>query len=451
MRLYFTYIFVTVFTIGSPGVVAQEPDHNAGISDVRQSEQISEYVREVYQDREGVFWFGTNGDGVARYDGESLTYLSVEQGLAGSAIRGILQDPGGAQWFATNDGVSRYESGRFTNYKVEDGLSSNSVWSIMQDSSGVIWVGTHSGVCYYDGVSFVPFPLPKIGVENPGSGFTANIVFGMYEDQTGNIWFGTNGDGVHVYNGESFTSYSVENGLASNQMRSIYGDRDGRVWLGTNGGGVSRFDDGVIRNFTKEDGLNNNRIYEIVQDKAGNMWFSTLGAGASRYDGENFTAFREDHTQMIDGYPARGHVQEFFEDKDGILWIGCSGGLFRFDGTTFVNVKRDGPWPKSARVPASVDLGDEAAVVPDLGPVSLEGWATEAFDLPPDFAPELPTGTESLLFAPGWRDPSTENFWSYAFVMSIDELAPDAARVKELLSSYYDGLMSVFASNKGQQ
>jgi formylglycine-generating enzyme required for sulfatase activity len=78
-------------------------------------------------------------------------------------------------------------------------------------------------------------------------------------------------------------------------------------------------------------------------------------------------------------------------------------------------------------------------------PISLEGWPSETFALPPGFAPELPTGTESLRFATGWRDPSTEDFWSYAFVMWIDESAPDAARVAELLDGYYDGLMSTFA------
>ena len=79
--------------------------------------------------------------------------------------------------------------------------------------------------------------------------------------------------------------------------------------------------------------------------------------------------------------------------------------------------------------------------------VSLEDWPSETFALPPGFAPGLPTGTESLRFAPGWRDPSAEGFWSYAFVMWIDESAPDAARIGELLDGYYDGLMTTFAGS----
>jgi ligand-binding sensor domain-containing protein len=325
------------------------PYQAAPISPHVAAPQISEYVREVFQDRDGDYWFGTNGDGVCRYDGTSLTYFSVEEGFGGRAVRGILQDEGGAMWFATNGGVSRYESGIFTNYTVANGLSDNSVWSMMLDKSGTIWVGTHGGVCRFDGESFAPFPLPRVEVEDPTSRFTPKVVFAMFEDQAGNLWFGTDGEGAHKYDGKSFTSYTTKDGLAGNLVRSIRGDRRGRIWIGTDGGGVSRFDGSVFRTFTTKDGLSNDRIFEILEDSAGNMWFSTLGAGACRYDGKSFTAFREDQSLIINDRPARGHVQEFFEDRDGILWLGCSGGLFRFDGTSFINVTRNGPWPVPAQ------------------------------------------------------------------------------------------------------
>lgn|GEM_PF-451627 len=412
----------------------------------RKPEQISEYVREVFQDRDGVFWFGTNGDGLARFDGESLTYISVDDGLAGIAIRGILQSPDGALWFATESGVSRYASGTFTNYTTDDGLSNNSIWSIMQDSAGTIWVGTHAGVCRFDGVSFVPFPLPRVEVANPESRFSPLVVFAMFEDRAGNLWFGTDGEGAHRYDGAAFTSYTAAEGLAGNMVRAITGDRHGNIWLGTNGDGASRFDGTSFTTFTSTDGLNNDRIYEIFEDSAGNIWFSTLGTGASRFDGTSFTAFREDHDLIINDRPARTHVQEFFEDKDGVLWIGCSGGLFYFDGETFVNVTRSGPWPDPRREPARTTGIDNAS--PPADPSSLEGWPAETFPLPPGFAPGLPTGRESLRFAPGWRDPATEDFWSYAFVMWIDEPAPGAARVRELLEDYYNGLMDAFSGDR---
>jgi hypothetical protein len=95
-------------------------------------------------------------------------------------------------------------------------------------------------------------------------------------------------------------------------------------------------------------------------------------------------------------------------------------------------------------------LADDSVIVEDSAPDLLKGWMAETFALPPGFAPELPTGHESLLFAPGWRDPRAEDFWSYAFVMWINESAPGEGRMAELLGQYYDGLLSSFAAGKNR-
>lgn len=321
--------------------------------------QISDYVREVYQGRDGVYWFGTNGEGVARFDGESLTFLSRKEGFGGVAVRGIAEDERGVLWFATDGGVSRYEDGAFTNYTDADGLSHADCWSIMLDSSGTVWVGTQEGVCRMEGERFVAFPLPRVEVANPESRFTPLVVFAMFEGRDGNLWFGTDGEGAHRYDGAGFTSFTTANGLPGNMVRSIAGDRHGRVWIGTDGGGVTCYDGEKFRTFTRMDGLNNDRVWEIREDSAGNMWFSTLGAGACRWDGESFAPFGVDQGLSINEFPCPcgsgaplghchgptgGHVQEIFEDRDGVLWFGCSGGLFRLEGERFVNVTREGPW-----------------------------------------------------------------------------------------------------------
>ena len=327
-------------------------------------EQISAYVREIFQDRDGNLWFGTNGEGVCRYDGSGLTFFDQFDGFGGQAVRGIVQDEHGAMWFATNLGVCRYRDGEFTNYWMADGLSDSRVWSLMLDRSGVLWAGTHEGVCWFDGESFQPFPLPRVEVESPASRFSPKVVFAMHEDHDGAIWFGTDGEGVHRYDGDSFTSYTTADGLAGDVVRAIEVDRLGAVWVGTNGGGVSRIAGGAITNFTQADGLNNNRVYEIMEDRDGRIWFSTLGAGACRYDGESFTSFSEAEGLTINNHPCPcesgslfkdchgpngAHVQEFWQDTAGNLWFGCSGGLFRLNGDAVVNVTRDGPWPDTIR------------------------------------------------------------------------------------------------------
>jgi len=78
----------------------------------------------------------------------------------------------------------------------------------------------------------------------------------------------------------------------------------------------------------------------------------------------------------------------------------------------------------------------------------FKDWPSEVLSMPPSFAPSLPIGTESLRFAPGWRNSDSDEFWSYGFVMWMDEPMPDIARIEELLDDYFDGLMARFSRGK---
>ena len=310
-------------------------------------DQIGNYVREVFQDRDGHYWFGT-ANGVCRYDGASLTYFLDQIGTSWG-VDEILQGADGALWFA-GPGVIGYKDGAFTKFSAADGLSHPWVLSLMLDRSGTVWAGTRDGVCRLEGEAFVPFPIPKV-TSAPGSraaGVRASdLAWDMAEDHDGNLWFGLSGEGVRKFDGARFTAYTTEDGLAGNDVRSVYVDRRGHLWFGTNKGGVSRFDGESFQTFTKEDGLSSDAVWGTVEDATGALWFS--GNGASRYDGETFTVFRGDPRRTINGGPAHLGVMEMFSDEAGHLWFGCTDGLWRLDGDAFVNVTKKGPRPAPPR------------------------------------------------------------------------------------------------------
>jgi ligand-binding sensor domain-containing protein len=65
---------------------------------------VREFVRTIYQDVWN-FWFGTNGDGIIRYNGKLLEKISVgEMGLIFRVLE-IVEDKEGNVWFGTSEGL----------------------------------------------------------------------------------------------------------------------------------------------------------------------------------------------------------------------------------------------------------------------------------------------------------------------------------------------------------
>jgi len=288
-------------------------------------------VSSILQDREGHLWFGTWGDGVSRYDGQSWTTFTTKDGLAHNHVQSIVQDREGHLWFGTRDGVSRYDGKIFVTFTIRDGLANNRVMSILQDREGVLWFGTFGdGVSRYDGKTFSTFTTRD--------GLTNNRVVSILQDREGVLWFGTWGDGVSRYDGKRFTAFTTRDGLASNRVYSILQDREGALWFGALGGGVSRYDGKTFSTFTTRDGLADNGVTSTLQDQEGYIWFGTHGSGVSRYDPlaspegaeQKFTTFTSE-----DGL-GRNFVLAIFQDREGALWFGTDGGgVSRYDSKSF--------------------------------------------------------------------------------------------------------------------
>jgi len=297
--------------------------------------QISQYIRRMFQDKAGNIWFGTNGEGVCKFDGKNYFYYSptdLRSGFGGDAVRGIVQDKNDNIWFATNHGISRYDGKKFTNYTINEGLAHNQVWSILLDKSGMLWFGTEGGVSRFDGKSFANFALPAANLANFPNAYPASkLINTIFEDKDGYIWFGSNGNGAYRYDGKALVNFSEIDGLCNNFVQNIMQDKSGKLWFATRFGGISSYDGKSFSTFNDKNGLVNNFAWIISEDKAGNLWIGNAGGGLTRYDGRTFTNYPE--------IPNK-YVQSILEDKAGNLWIGTSGGAYIFDGKNFKNITR---------------------------------------------------------------------------------------------------------------
>jgi ligand-binding sensor domain-containing protein len=299
---------------------------------------VREFVRTMYQDTKGNYWFGTNGNGIIRYHNQTLERVTIEQSPKWMAVREIVEDKVGNIWFGTSTGLVKYDGEKYTTFSEIEGLQDEEIWGLTIDKSGLIWVGSIGGVSHFDGKKFTPFFLPDTKVENPKHMLSDKLVFKFVEDRNGTMWLATDGNGIFKYKNGEFIHLTSKNGLTDNNTADVLEDRQGNIWIGTFYGGVSKFDGKTFTNFTKDGIIEGIETYNFYEDSKGNIWFTAEGYGIYRYDGANFTQFTTEN-----GLTANV-VQSIFEDRKGQLWFGTWQGICIFDGEKFVNAKDMEPW-----------------------------------------------------------------------------------------------------------
>lgn len=299
---------------------------------------VSAYVRRIFQDSKGNLWIGTNSDGVARYNGDTLEYFSVDKGLGGRAVRGIVEDHHGDVWFGTSGGLTKFDGTSFTNFTMKDGLIGEDVWYLMIDSKRTMWIGADRGFSRYDGNTFTSSTLPASQSADGGLTFYSPRVMCITEDSNGDMWFAAEGVGAYMYDDKSFRQFTDKDGLSDNNVSCILEDRRGTIWFSTMWGGVNTFDGRTFTNLTKRDYPSGIEVWNLYEDREGNIWFPGEGAGLFRYDGKTLTKFN--HEQGLDSRA----IQCTHQDRAGRLWAGGYLGLYRLDGESFVKVSKNGPW-----------------------------------------------------------------------------------------------------------
>lgn len=282
---------------------------------------LANTVHCIYKDKKGYMWFGAD-NGVCCYNGISFVNYTTEQGLINNMVKSIYQDSKGTMWFGTQGGISRYDGHSFNNYTTTEGLVNNIVTGILEDKTGELWFGTYTGLSRYNGKSFTNYSV---------SDGTLKAITCIGIDKKGTIWCGTAGNGIYAYDGNKFTNYTVQQGLAHNIVLSMLTDSKGSIWFGTYYG-ITRYNGTTFTSFTTSQGLSSNLVLNILEDKAGNIWFSTYGQGICRFDGEVCTTYTT--TQGL----GNTLIISILEDKNKNIWLGTfNKGVSVYNNKSFIN------------------------------------------------------------------------------------------------------------------
>ncbi len=122
------------------------------------------YIRAIYEDEDGIYWFGSYGNGIFRKEGEQVINITSKHGLFDDIVSHIVEDRYGNFWMGSNRGifrVSRNDLNEFSegikdevlsySYGTGDGMNSAETNggfhpSTITDSIGNIYFPTVSGV-----------------------------------------------------------------------------------------------------------------------------------------------------------------------------------------------------------------------------------------------------------------------------------------------------------------
>ena len=312
----------------------------------------AERIYELFLDRGGELWVGTNNAGLIRIPrgaGSPIQYrhdVADPWSLSSDHVNSIFEDQSGILWAGAWVGLNKYDRRReqFALYRPQPGrddtLAASRVSAILEDQSQTLWIGTwekgldrldrqRGTVVHYEPDAGDPRSLPD------------DTVTAFCEDRSGALWVATWGGLARLDSASGkFTVYRSDPddpaSLDSDTVRSVYQDRRGQIWVATIRG-LSRFEPAseTFVRYRPGDGQES-EMTTILEDHAGTLWLGTLGDGLFHLTAggaaSHLVPYRHDPTNDLS--LSSNDINTLYEDGSGHLWIGTNGGgLDRLDPT----------------------------------------------------------------------------------------------------------------------
>ena len=216
---------------------------------------------------DGNMWIATNS-GLAECDlnSKKINKYGKDDGLQNINIRSLSVDQNDVVWCYTPSGLIRYDGESFTLYTQEDGLvRPRGNGDVNIDKKGNIVFSTYgSGFSIFNGKDFQNYDM--------SNGMVDGRIWDLAIDSKNNYWLALDGSGVQMFDGENFTHYDVEDGVGAGETWSVFVDDFDMVWVGTFHGGACMFDGSNWNCIDQRDGLIENTISSIFGTNGNKVW-----------------------------------------------------------------------------------------------------------------------------------------------------------------------------------
>ena len=249
--------------------------------------------------------------GLAELGPDGWRLLRVEDGAPSGTIVSAMTDATGQFWFQVlGRGLVRWVGYRqWETLQKADGLSEGIPWQTLRSPAGSLWVSTDTGL---DEV-VRRGPSLRIGRVFPGACFALAL------GPRGEIWrnAATGAQAMDPATGAT-TSINIPS------VNAIMSGAGGAVWFATQAG-LFKVDDRAGPPFNATPvGSTRAEIVDVANDGAGGIYY--LAGGRLRHH------WRDDADDTVTGaWPQSGFEPlALVMGHDGDLWVGGSGGLYRF-------------------------------------------------------------------------------------------------------------------------
>lgn len=300
------------------------------------------FVYSVYRDSQKQLWLGNASKGVSKLSNDRFVQFGAENGFIDTKVKAIGEASNGWILFGTDgQGLYAFDGDSF---QLVPGMDRKYIRTIRTDSEGSTWVATagHGIYCLkWDGVQF------QLKNHTVSSGLLENRILDLHIDKMGRIWYASESQGIgYIYKDKAQRDYiRKKQGLPSHAIRSLCEDQDGNLWIGTAGNGLAFFPlyskKRNIETISIQDGLNSNNIYLITCDSKNHILAGSETGLDHLFLNENRQIIQIRHYSKGDGFTGIETCQNaVFSDTDGTYWFGTINGLSHFNpANTLVNLR----------------------------------------------------------------------------------------------------------------
>ncbi len=282
---------------------------------------ITDNVKTVFEDREGIIWSGNYGDGLTRIIPSPFTQVELNHELYGKNVTSVFAC-GTYLWIGTEKGLlkkNRKTGDILKFYDRRNGIPVDNITAIYSANEKDFWIGTSkNGLFCLDEQkgTIIPYPLGENSMAN-----SITQIKGRGEI----VWVGTQKGLCRINTiNQGKTWYTInQGGLPHNFINSLYLDKKGTLWVSTNSSTLAYIRDEKVNRIEFSAGAGVMTLGEVTEDAASRIWVGSFGDGV----------FMIDKDSIVNLNSRQGLISDYCYsvacDDLNNIWIGHRGGITR--------------------------------------------------------------------------------------------------------------------------